>query len=617
MGKYLIPAQCEGNTVKQILPGQICICHYLLISTDFSIFGLYKKNPQVKTLKYFLLLITVAFPVIIAAQNYVLVWSDEFNTPGRPDSTKWGYEVGFVRNNELQYYTRNRWENARIEDTVLIIEARKENFSGANYTSASLISKGTGDWLYGKLEIRAKVPAGKGTWPALWMMPTYSEYGGWPRSGEIDIMEYVGVEPDRLHHYVHFEGTDGSGHQSSGKSYTFSQPYNQFIKFTLIWTPEMIEWYANDTKYHEYKKPQGSDSRRWPFDKEFYLILNLAYGGTWGGYDGVDDTKLPHRFLIDYVRVYQLQEGDSPFSLTVEPAEGGTVTVEPQLDYYPEGTEATVTAIPDEGYSFKAWKHFSGANPITFTVNKNTVLTPWFYNEKELIENGTFDKSTVPWSFYVYNQQTAVYQKSLEDGAMTVNITKSPGTDWQLGFQQLRLHMRKGRYRLKFDAWADQQKQLLITVSKNYPDWGEILGVRRTITTSPETYELTLDMPRDDDNVRLYFGIGNFSGKFSIDNISLTRVQEPVSALPPMPAEEYDIIVFPNPAGEQFTLRIPENVLNEKPVAVIFSTDGRKLLEKKLIAADTRFQTSAFGKGTFIITVKTEKSSIRKMMVVR
>jgi len=570
----------------------------------------------VKTFKYLILYLIIVFPTAINAQNYVLVWSDEFNTPGLPDSTKWGYEVGFVRNNELQYYTRKREQNARIEDSVLVIEARKENFSGAGYTSASIISRGTGDWRYGKIEISAKVPLGKGTWPALWMMPTYSEYGGWPRSGEIDIMEYIGVEPHRLHHTVHFEGTDGTGHQSSGRSYTFAQPYNQFIKFTLIWTPEKLEWYANDVKYHTYMKPADSDYRRWPFDKEFYLILNLAYGGTWGGYDGVDDTKLPHRFLVDYVRVYQLQESEGPFSLTIEPAEGGTANVEPQLDAYPEGTEVTLTAIPAEGYSFKAWKHFSGANPVTFTINRNTIITPQFYNEAEMLENGTFNNSHVPWSFYFSNSQTAAYQSSIQGGVLTVNVTKSPGVDWQLGFQQQGISMRKGRYLLKFDAWADQQKQLLITISKNYPDWGEIIGIRQNITTSHTSYELTLSMPRDDDNVRLYFGIGNFPGKFNIDNISLSRIpDEPVTSVLPVSAEKLDISVFPNPANSQFTLSIPYNLMQDQPVAEIYTLDGRKVLERKIISSETTFQTGKMGSGNFIVAVKTRNRYVLKRVV--
>lgn len=411
-----------------------------------------------------------------------------------------------------------RFENARIEDTVLVIEARKEKYSGADYTSASIITKGIGDWKYGKIEIRAKVPTGKGTWPALWMMPTYSEYGYWPRSGEIDIMEYIGVEPQKLHYTCHFEGTDGSGHQSSGTNSTFiANPFNQFIKYTLFWTPDRIEWYANDRKFHEYRKQANFDYRRWPFDREFYLIFNLAYGGSWGGYAGVDDTKLPHKFLIDYVRVYQLQESSAPFSLTIQAANHGKVEVSPSLDFYPENTEVTLTAIPDSGYSFKAWAHQNAANPFKFVVNKNTTVTPVFYNPKELLSNGEFTKSLNPWVFYVYDNQTISYTPSIVDSTFVINITKTTGTDWHVGFQELGLSMKKANYKLTFDAWADQQKQLLITVSKNYADWGAHLSKFVNITNTRKKHELTLNMPVNDENVRLYFGIGRFLGKFYID----------------------------------------------------------------------------------------------------
>jgi beta-glucanase (GH16 family) len=476
-------------------------------------------------IKYVCLLSLLSIPASVSAQKYVQVWSDEFDTPGLPDSTKWSYEIGKLRNNELQYYTSHRPENARIEDSVLIIEARKEQFEDAEYTSASLISQGIGDWLYGKIEISAKVPTGRGTWPALWMMSTYSEYGGWPKSGEIDIMEYIGVEPQNLYYNVHFEGTDGSGHQSSGSGRIndIRNPFDQFIKFTLIWTPEKLEWFANDVKYHEYEKP-ADDYRVWPFDKEFYLIMNLAYGGNWGGYGGVDDSKLPHQFLIDYVRVYQLQDTEPPFILDIEPANGGIVDVSPDLEFYPENTEVTLTAIPDENYIFQSWRHLSGANPFTFTIRKDTTILPCFVREGELLTNGSFDRSWFSWRFYVYNDQTTNYTTSIEDGVFVIDITQSPGIDWHLGFQEQGFSMPEGRYKLTFDAYAEQQEQLLITVSKNYPDWDSHITKRATVTTFNQKYELTLNMPLDDENVRLYFGIGNFSGKFYIDNISLRRI---------------------------------------------------------------------------------------------
>ena len=138
------------------------------------------------------------------------------------------------------------------------------------------------------------------------MMPTNDEYGGWPKSGEMDIMEYVGMKSDNLYYTAHFEGTDGKGHQSSGTETTYPQPYNKFVNFTFFWSPTSLEWYADGVKKFTYAK-SADDKRVWPYNKMFYMILNLAYGGEWGAQQGIDDTALPHQFLIDYVRVYQLK----------------------------------------------------------------------------------------------------------------------------------------------------------------------------------------------------------------------------------------------------------------------------------------------------------------------
>jgi beta-glucanase (GH16 family) len=141
--------------------------------------------------------ILMLFPVLdMHCQTYNLVWSDEFDYTGLPDTTKWSYDVGGSGwgNQELQYYTYRRTDNARVEEGKLIIEAIKESYSGMNYTSARLVTKNQGDWLYGKIEVSAMLPKGRGTWPAIWMLPTDWEYGGWPSSGEIDIMEHVGYD---------------------------------------------------------------------------------------------------------------------------------------------------------------------------------------------------------------------------------------------------------------------------------------------------------------------------------------------------------------------------------------------------------------------------------------
>lgn len=551
----------------------------------------------------------------IRGQKYVQVWGDEFNTPGLPDSTKWGYEIGKIRNNELQHYTFKRLENARIEDSVLVIEARKEKYSGADYTSASIISRGIGDWKYGKIEISAKVPTGKGTWPALWMLPTNMEFG-WPASGEIDIMEYIGTEPQKLHYTCHFEGTNGTGHQSSGANSTFiANPFNKFIKFTLIWTPEKIEWYANDRKYHEYRKQPTFDYRMWPFDKEFYLILNLAYGGTWGGYAGVDDTKLPHQFLIDYVRVYQLQDTEGPFNLNIIPSNHGKVDISPKLDVYPENTEITLTAIPDSGYDFKAWEYFSGANPYTFTIAKNTTIEPLFYNSKELLTNGEFTKNLNPWTFYVENTKNISYTKSVADSTFVIDITKTTGTDWHLGFQELGLSMKKASYKLTFEAWADQAKQLLITVSKNYSDWSAWITKTQNITTTRKKYELTLNMPVNDPNVRLYFGIGRFLGKFNIDNISLTQI-EPVTSNNEIGLKENAFAIYPNPANQSFRVRIPQFPHLVELNLEILTLDGKMIYQTKLTNPESEINPGQIKPGIYVVKMESDSQIFTKKLVV-
>ena len=561
-------------------------------------------------------LLLILITLTLSAQKYVQVWGDEFNTPGLPDSTKWGYEMGKIRNAELQYYTSKRLENARIEDSVLIIEARKEKYSGADYTSASIISKGIGDWKYGKIEISAKVPTGKGTWPALWMLPTNSEYG-WPASGEIDIMEYIGVEPQNLFYTCHFEGTNGTGHQSSGaKSSTTANPFNQFIKFTLIWTPDKIEWYANDRKYHQYLRT-SNDIKLWPFNKEFYLILNLAYGGSWGGYGGVDDTKLPHKFLIDYVRVFQLQETESPFSLTVAPFKHGKVEVSPKMDLYPENTEVSFTAIPDSGYLFKAWEYQSGANPFRLVMNKNTVVNPLFFNPKELISNGKFDKNLLPWAFYRDNTQTISYKPSVVDSTFVFDVTKTTGTDWQVGFQQLNLSLEKTNYKLKFDAWAEQSKQLLITVSKNYPNWSSYLSKYVNLTTSRKSFELTLAIPVADDNVRLYFGAGKFTGKLYFDNISLTKIEDgPLTGNNEINLKENSFPIYPNPTNNAFTVNLSNFSKLKEQQLELLTLDGKLIYQTKLLDMETEINPGQMKPGIYLVKVRSDKTSFVKKILI-
>ena len=235
------------------------------------------------------------------APSGVSTWQDEFNIDGLPDRGRWDYEVGFIRNNERQYYTRDRLENARVENGLLIIEARRERFQNADYTSASLTSRAS--WTYGRIEVRAKLPKGRGTWPAIWTLGTNIREVGWPQCGELDIMEHVGFDPGRIHANIHTRAYNHVQGTNKGNSIVVAAPDAQFHVYSATWTPDRVEFFVDGQRYFMFPKEPAGDAV-WPFDKPQYLILNLAIGGSWGGQRGIDDDAFPARYEIDYVRVF-------------------------------------------------------------------------------------------------------------------------------------------------------------------------------------------------------------------------------------------------------------------------------------------------------------------------
>ncbi len=240
-----------------------------------------------------------------------LVWSDEFSNKGLPDSAKWGYDVGRGcpkncgwGNNELQYYSSHKIENVCVKKGNLIIEARKEKVEDAEYTSVRLVSKNKGDWKYGRFEIKAKIPKGRGMWPGIWMLPTNWEYGEWPHSGEIDIMENVGYWPDSVFGTIHTGAYNGMIGTQKSEGISVKNSANSFHIYAVEWTAESISFFVDNKMYHVFKN-EHTNTEAWPYDKAFHLLLNIAVGGNWGGKFGVDDSIFPQKMIVDYVRVYQ------------------------------------------------------------------------------------------------------------------------------------------------------------------------------------------------------------------------------------------------------------------------------------------------------------------------
>ena len=249
----------------------------------------------------------VTFPTLLVKNTTKkLVWSDEFNKPGHPDTTKWAYNIGTGNNgwgnNELEYYT-NSENNARVDNGNLIIEARKENVGGQNYTSARMLTKGKADWTYGRFEIRAKLPAGLGSWPAIWMLGSNIDQVGWPACGEIDIMEHVGKSLNEIHWSAHSKLYNWpKGTQKTAKAY-ISDVTASFHVYTLDWSKKEMKFYVDNVLYLTVENENKSDEY-YPFVAPQFLLLNLAVGGGFGG-PKVDDSIFPIRMEVDYVRVYQ------------------------------------------------------------------------------------------------------------------------------------------------------------------------------------------------------------------------------------------------------------------------------------------------------------------------
>lgn len=249
---------------------------------------------------------TPAPPTGPAPAGYSLVWSDEFDIPGLPDASKWDYDTDRNRagwwNNERQYYAAARFQNSVVQDGRLRITARRESLSslpdwgGQAYSSARLVTRGKAQWTYGFFEIRARMPCGQGTWPAIWMLGVG---GVWPDDGEIDIMEHRGMDPTRVLGTVHTPTTGGSG---NGSIISVPDACTAFHDYQMHWTRNEIAIGIDGVVYHRYPN-RGTGRRDWPFDAPQYLLLNIAIGGTLGG--AVDDSIFPRTMEIEHVRVWQ------------------------------------------------------------------------------------------------------------------------------------------------------------------------------------------------------------------------------------------------------------------------------------------------------------------------
>ncbi len=231
-----------------------------------------------------------------------LVWFDEFDVDGAPNSSKWGFDIGAGGwgNGESQYYT-DRSENVIVENGLLKITAKKESYQGSDYTSTRMISKDKYEFTYGKIEVKAKLPEGAGTWPAIWLLGANIDTVGWPSCGEIDIMEHWGHNPTIVSSATHTPSCSGGCPDTSVGETTVSDYSTEFHVYGLEWTENKLRFFLDDNFLYEYN-PAVKDASTWPFDNPHFFILNIAMGGSWFS---IDENFSESTMEIDYVRVYQ------------------------------------------------------------------------------------------------------------------------------------------------------------------------------------------------------------------------------------------------------------------------------------------------------------------------
>ncbi|MTH54140.1 family 16 glycosylhydrolase [Bacillus mangrovi] len=431
----------------------------------------------------------------IQKEDWNLIWQDEF-TGASIDEGKWNFIQGGggYGNNELQNYT-NRSKNARVEDGSLVIEAHKEPLGGNDYTSAKLTTQNKGDWTYGRYEIRAKLPKGQGIWPAIWMMPTdYDLYSGWPASGEIDIMELLGHAPNEVHGTLHY----GLPWKNTGEVYRLPQGAKDFSEdyhtFSIDWEPGEFRWYVDGVLYAKqndwYSKNANAAAPYTypaPFDRDFFLQLNLAVGGNWPGYPD-STTQFPNRMLVDYVRVYELdgeyrEAGDRPAAKEV------TADLRPPL--------------ADGNYVY----------------------------------NGEFEAGLTDWKFQPFEPSTLFGGEGTAEqvnGEAKISITKPGDAVHAVQFVQPNLPVEKGeRYRLTLDARSDGPRAAGINISGPERSYARYLSDQTlSLTDSMQSFSYEFDMESETDpHARLEFNLGQSSDRpVWIDHVKLVKLPKDPNA---------------------------------------------------------------------------------------
>jgi beta-glucanase (GH16 family) len=594
---------------------------------------------------YSVILITVfalfLSPVKIKAQCTQLIWADEFNVDGPPNPANWVYEVGNLGlNNELQHYT-NRPENSIVQGGVLKIKAIKENYLGSSYTSARIISKGKYDFKYGRVEARAKLPAGVGTWPAIWMLGNNIDQVSWPACGEIDIMEHVGKNLNRIYGTLHYPGR--SGGNANGNSTIINDATTQFHVYALDWTASAIKIYVDGILYHTVP-----NSNSIPFNHNFFFLLNVAMGGDFGG-PIVDPAFTSASMEIDYIRVY-----NNGYSIS-----GPTNTLANQTNIYtieniqgvtynwtvPAG--ATIVSGNGTNSITVNWGNTAGNVSVGITSINNctsgnqtsTYLLPVkilqtseIYEDYQLIHNISFNNATGTYTPYTPNPNTSGMNNSSNVGKYDRNggqlydnisfVTSINNVaDFKAGTKQFAMDVYTSAPIGTQITW--QLENSAKATGGNYPTgrnsfYTATIEQTNTWHTLIFNYNSSPDSNTLDSEVDRFIFLcnpnSNTNNIYYFDNIKSLSTNNLAVANFDLGAS-YAIKITPNPANQFFSVNFPYEI-GVKEI-VINDASGRIVLQKNLNGNEDKLtiDISNIPTGIYLLSLKSDKNIWTNKMI--
>lgn len=541
-------------------------------------------------------------PFLSHSQCYNLVWSDEF-TGSSLNTSNWSYDVGAGGwgNNELQYYTNG--SNVEVSNGTLKIVAKSEVIGTSNYTSGRIVTKNKGDFRYGKFEARAKMPQGQGIWPAFWMLPTNNEYGGWPKSGEIDVLELLGHQPNIVYGTIHSGDPVTAATISSSANYTLPNGTfaDDFHTFTLEWTPTEVKWLVDGNLY---STKTVANISPWVFDKAFHVLLNVAVGGNWPGAPN-GTTVFPQTMEVDYVRIYQkIEDIQIVGAATVEPSTVGAYTVPTIANTTYSWSSAANASISGGQTTPQATVTFSPMESNTTLsatlTNSCGTATPQYpvTISANQWSNPDFEKDLTNWNTTAYSGAIATFAITTTDvqhatKAICASVTALGTYPWNAQISHTAFNVTAGQsYTLTYWVKGDAAGRSFNFAFINGSNFAYRTGSSRTTATA-WTKQIFTFTPTVSESMIFTLDLGLQTGTYCFDNFVFGKTELVI----PVELIDFQAVAKKKTVGIEWQVAQEINLKNyeiqRSQDGITFETIGFVAAQNKITRKDYAFEDDA------------------------